>query len=150
VPTRKEYIFVLWGSRFEEAAAALFVTGLRQAGLLVKVVGLTPPPIRGANGLALYPDMMLGEALLLAAQAGGVIIPAGVEHIKPFQNDPRLKYFLYRASANQARLVVRGGNGADEAALELFPAIDNLVMYTAQEDLGAFTARLSGMLQGGF
>ena len=66
-----DYVLVLWAERFDEAAATIFVTVLREAGLRVKVVGLTPPPVSGAHGLALVPDLSLDQALPLAALACG-------------------------------------------------------------------------------
>ncbi len=143
---QNEYIFVLWGNKFEEITAAIFVAELRKRGFLVKVVGLNPVPIKGANGLALTPDLMLGEALLLAAKTRGVIVPALAQDIAPFKNDPRLKYFLYRTCANQARMIIKGVDETDEAAFELFPTTDRLAVYTAAEDLPGFVHRLTGVL----
>ncbi len=37
----QNYVFVLWGEQFDELAAVVFVTELRDIGLCVKIVGLT-------------------------------------------------------------------------------------------------------------
>ena len=63
-----DYIFVLWASEFEETTATIFVTELRQAGLPVKIVGLTRRISKGAHGLALVPDITLEQAIPLASQ----------------------------------------------------------------------------------
>ncbi len=63
MPRTQDYVFVLWGDRFEEVAATIFVAELRQAGLRVKVVSLTRRRVNGGHGLALLPDLTLEEAL---------------------------------------------------------------------------------------
>lgn len=142
------YIFVLWGDKFEEVTATIFVTELRKAGFLVKVVGLNPPQIRGAYGLALIPDLMLDEALVLAARANCVVIPGTVRDINRFKNDPRLREFLHRAHANKARLVIGGLNRINVADPELFPTTDNIVFYTVEGNLIGFIRKLAGWLLG--
>ncbi len=56
-------VFVLWATNFDEAAASVFVSELRDAGLRVQVVGLHGQQIAGARGLVLGADMWLDEAL---------------------------------------------------------------------------------------
>ncbi|MCP4407927.1 MAG: DJ-1/PfpI family protein [Gammaproteobacteria bacterium] len=116
----KKYIFVLWGYRFEEATAAIFVTHLRQAGLLVKVVGLDARHISGANGLTLLPDLTLGKALPLATQAICVIVPHPSSELKRLTVDPRLQEFMRQARANAARFIIKSSSGAAMANRHLF------------------------------
>jgi putative intracellular protease/amidase len=146
MPNRSGYIFVLWGDKFEEVTATIFVTELRKAGFLVKVVGLNPPQIRGVCGLALVPDLMLDKALLLAAKAKCVIVPCPVQNIKRLKNDPRLGEFLQRTRVNKAKLVIGPSNMTNVSDLEVFPTTDNIVVYADGEDLVGFVHKLTGWL----
>jgi len=103
------YIFVLWGSNFNEAAATIFVTELRQAGLRVKVVGLDGDSPVGVNGLALVPDMPLSKALPLAKRARCVIVPCDACQWQRIHDDPRLTDFLLQSQQCGARLISEGG-----------------------------------------
>lgn len=136
MPKGGRYIFVLWGDYFDEAAAAIFVTELRQAGLRVKVVGLTQRPSSGAHGLVLTPDLSLAQALPLAKQALGLIIPCPLKVAQQLWHDPRLADFIAQIRAQGVRLVSGPG---EEAAGELAEAIDEAVLvYPEHEDLVRF------------
>ncbi len=148
MPNLSNYVFVLWGDKFEEATATIFVTELRNAGFLVKLVGLTPPQIKGEHGLALAPDLMLDQALPLATNTICVVIPYPTRDIKWLKNDPRLSKFFYRAHSNKAKFVVGRLNGTDIADLELFPATDNVVVYTDKDNLIRFARELAALLSG--
>ncbi|NJN97524.1 MAG: DJ-1/PfpI family protein [Anaerolineales bacterium] len=100
-----DYIFVLLGHNFDERSITAVVTQLRQAGLLVKVVGLTPGQISGAHGLTLVPDLTLGKALTLASQVIGVIIPSASADSPALRNDPRLAELLERAISTELNLL---------------------------------------------
>jgi hypothetical protein len=101
-----DYVLVLWGERFEEAPAAIFITVLREAGLRVKVVGLTPRQICGAHGLALVPDVTLDQALTLAAHTICVVIPATPPDFRRLETDPRVVELLQQGHANRAKFVL--------------------------------------------
>jgi hypothetical protein len=143
-----DYVFVLWGNQFDEATATIFVTELREAGLRVKVVGLTPRQINGAHGLALVPDLTLDQALPLAPQAICVILPYASRGIKRLRNDPRIREFFHLAYAsNRAKFVVGQFNQAAIAKLGLFPvSADNVVVYPGSEDLVAFARQMAKSL----
>ena len=99
-------VFILWGHHCHEAAATIFVTALREAGLRVKVVGLSGQRIAGVYGLALTPDIMLDQALRLAQRAICVVSPCDAASLRRFGNDPRLGDFLQQAHANHAQFVM--------------------------------------------
>lgn len=144
------YIFVLWGEWFEEAAAAIFVTQLREAGLRVKVVGLTPHRISGSHGLVLVPDLTLDQALPLAAQAACLVIPHSAYGLKQLKNDPRLRDFFGQALANQARLVLAQFNETDLTELELPPTLtsEQILAYPINSiELVEFAYQLAGSLE---
>lgn len=144
------YIFVLWGEQFEEAAAAIFVTQLREAGLRVKVVGLTPHRISGSHGLVLVPDLTLDQALPLAAQAACLVIPHSAYGFKQLKNDPRLRDFFGQALANQARLVLAQFNETDLTELELPPTLtsEQILAYPINSiELVEFASQLAGSLE---
>ncbi|MCB0206497.1 MAG: DJ-1/PfpI family protein, partial [Anaerolineae bacterium] len=71
-------IFVLWANNFDEAAASVFITELRDAGLRVQVVGLHGQQIAGAHGLVLGPDVRMDEAQRYGDDARCLIIPAAL------------------------------------------------------------------------
>jgi hypothetical protein len=140
----QSYVFVLWGDRFREAEAAIFVTKLRDAGLRVKVVGLTPHELDGAHGLALVPDLSLDQALPLASRAIGVIIPATLSGLKRLQNDPRVRQFFQQADHHRAYFVLGSVNKADVMGLGWLPvSVDRVICYPSFEDLMMFTQGLA-------
>ena len=139
-----EYIFVLWGSGFDEATATIFITELRRAGLHVKLVGLTQRRSNGAYGLALVPDLTLEQVLPLAGRTRCMIVPYTSTGNKRLRNDPRLNEFFERAHANQARFV---SGPLDQADLAMFPAdIDKVTIQPGSEDLIKVARRVVGEL----
>jgi hypothetical protein len=143
----KDYIFVLWSDGFDEMVATAFVTELREAGLLVKVVGLTLRQISGAHGLALMPDLTLDQALLLASQATCVIIPSAIGRRKQLNNDPRLRQFFEQARANQAQFITGRWYKSRPAGLELPTPVEESVMnYPETEDIVKFAREWAKLL----
>jgi hypothetical protein len=146
MPKNRDYVFVLWNDQYEEAAATILVIELRAVGLRVKVVGLTPPPISGANGLVLTPDLSLDQALSLVSHTICVVIPCRSPSPKRLGNDPRLREFLERARANQARLIIGWSNKIDEVNEVLFSVPERVMVYPSNEDLVEFARELAGLL----
>jgi hypothetical protein len=110
---QRDYMFVLWADRFDESAAAVFVTEFRIAGLRTKLVSLVGHASAGSFGLALAPDLTLDQALPLAGRAACVVIPGGAAAIRRAGADPRLRDFVAQAHARGALFVVgRDGEGA--------------------------------------
>ena len=147
MPETKHYVFVLWGDGFDEAVATILVTELRELGLLVKIVGLTPRQISGARGLALVPDLTLDQALPLASQTIGLIVPAISRWHESFNNDPRLHQFFDQAHLNQAVFVI--GHWDDDIATSLrLPTLtdDHIIIYPDPEDLVKFARNLANLL----
>jgi len=140
-------VLVLWGDKFDEAPATIFVTALREAGLRVKVVGLTGRSITGAHGLALVPDLTLDQALALAGKAICVVIPYSSPGFKRFKNDPRILDLLHQARTNQAKFVVGSSNEVDITELGLWPAsTEQVIIYPTGEELAEFAYELAGSL----
>lgn len=139
-----DYVLVLWADQFEEAPATIFVTALREAGLRVKVVGLTPPPISGSHGLALVPDLTLDQALGLVTQVVCLVIPQGIRGLQRFSDDPRLQKLLDLVAKNRARFVVGPLKEGDILKFDWFllPALERLIVYPESEDLLKFTHKL--------
>ncbi|MBE7472262.1 MAG: hypothetical protein DPW09_10275 [Anaerolineae bacterium] len=141
------YTFVLWGHSFEEYIATTFVTHFREAGLLVKVVGVTPGQISGAHGLTLVPDLMLSKAMPRAAQAICVVIPAAGDNLVCLKNDPRLLEFFRLARSNGAKFVVGALNEADFKHLELLSLVsEDMLVYPASDELVEFVTEVAGLL----
>jgi hypothetical protein len=140
-----DYVCVLWGDRFEEAATAIFVTELRKTGLQVKLVGLNSRQLSGANGLKLLPDLTLGQALSRAAQAICVIIPCALTDFKLLKHDPRLGEFITQAQVNQARFIIKQSNEIEAADLDFLPR-ENVSTYPESEELLGFVRELAASL----
>ena len=134
-----QYIFVLWGHKFDEIAATIFTCQLRRDGLRVKLVGLDSQRTIGSHGLGLIPDLTLGRALHLANKASCIVIPCGTTSIKPLANDPRVCGFFAQAQANNARFITSKADQFDtrewntlsisEAAVLVYPENEELFGY---------------------
>ncbi|HRW06446.1 MAG TPA: hypothetical protein P5121_15185 [Caldilineaceae bacterium] len=154
--TAAHYIFVLWGRNFDEAAATIFVTELRQAGRRVKVVGLDGELPVGMNGLALAPDIPLSKALPYANRTICVIVPCQAGHWPRLQQDPRLVDLISDSQQAGAILVVEAKqherqhewsdalNGLIERVKSAVPAVK---LYPAHEELTCFARELAKSLQ---
>lgn len=143
----RDYIFLLWGDRFDEAVATILVTELRKAGLRVKVVGLTPRQIGGAHGLALVPDLTLDQALPLASQAICLIIPCRASWSKYLQNDPRIRQLIEQANPSQIKLVVGTWNEPIQTDLALPATVkENVMVYPETEDVVEFARETAKLL----
>jgi len=97
---------VLWGMHCDEAAAAIFVTTLRAAGLRVWLVGISGGRIAGGHGMRIQPDLTPSQALPLADQACCVVIPCVALLLLRFLNDPTVEALLHRATAAQATVII--------------------------------------------
>lgn len=142
-------VFILWADRFDEAAAAIFVSVLREAGVRVKVVGLSAQRAVGAHGLALVPDMTLEQALPLAGRAVCVVVPADGVSTQAVGQDPRLREFLGSTATHGARFIVGPGNGWLTNGQGLLPRSGVVIEeYSATEDVVAYARGVGGALAG--
>ena len=144
----REYIFVLWADNFEEVAATVFVSELREAGLRVKIVGLTGPRSRGSHGLVLVPDLTLDQALPLACQASCLVIPCLASNFKGLKNDPRLPKFFEQIQLVQACFVINEGFLAELLNLTSGPDTrpERLLVYPDNQEMVSFARSLIGLL----
>ena len=144
----KDYIFVLWSDGFDEMVATIFVTELREAGLLVQIVGLIPRQISGAHGLGLIPDLTLDQALPLASSAICVIIPSSSRWKPHFDNDPRIYQLLEQAHQNRAIFVTGIRKEMNDTLLDISSAIsENTIIYPDAENLVIFARKMVQLLQ---
>ncbi len=136
----QDYVFILWGERFEEAAATIFITELRRVGLRVKMVGLTQRRISGAHGLVLVPDLTLEEALPLANRTICLVIPCQSPGLKRLQSDPRLQDFFEQIDVNKAIIVT----GQAVLNLGLLPdLVEKVIFLPENEDLIVFAREVA-------
>ena len=144
----RKQIFVLWGPQFEPVAASIFVAELRRLGLRVKVVSLSVRKMPGQNGLAIYHDITLGEALNIIGKASGVIVPCRLMGAQRLRNDPRASRLFKEVSANKVPIVIGYMEKQILNTLRLFPpeSIDDLIMYPEIEDLFEFVDELAKAL----
>ncbi|MCB0164834.1 MAG: hypothetical protein KDI79_11445 [Anaerolineae bacterium] len=141
------YVFVLWSEGFDEKVATIFVTELRDAGLLVKMVGLTTRHTSGFHGLVLVPDLTLDHALPLASRTSCLIIPSILGWSSRLDNDPRVRKFIKLASSNQALLVVGQQNVILQMGLKAPVLIqENIKVYPDNEEIMTFARELAQLL----
>ncbi len=117
-PERAQYLFVLWGDRFDEDVATIFTTEARRTGLCVKLVGLTGAQAVGGNGILISTDLTLSQAMGLADKAICVVIPCSPAALQRLEDDPRLVEFLQQAHANQALFVVSRQEAVERSSLK--------------------------------
>ncbi len=145
--TRDGLVLVLWAPRFDELAATVFVTALREAGLKVKLVSLSRRFAGGSHGLGLVPDLSLEEALPLAGAVTCIVLPCGAGDVRRIAQDPRVRELLWLGQAYCATLVVRRGAEASLADLALISrGTGHLVSFSPGDDLLAFAAGLAAAL----
>ena len=109
---------------FDEYAAAAFTAALRRSGRRVKLTAVTAS-VRGAVGVGIVPDMLLGEALAASLSIRHLILP--LSYIN--NNDPRLTGFLSRAAGEGVEIVAPPGLvpelrelGIDGTTIREYPA----------------------------
>jgi hypothetical protein len=146
----KKYLFVLWGEGFDETITTVFVTELREVGLLVKVVGLSARHTSGARGLVLVPDLTMEQALPLAGQAIAVIVPtSALQSHASLNSDPRVPLFLAEAETNRATFVLGRGSEQEPVGVELPPSVSGKVLvYPKREEIIFFARYLADLLWG--
>ncbi|MEZ4769917.1 MAG: DJ-1/PfpI family protein [Caldilineales bacterium] len=145
MPEKRDRCFVLWADRFDEAAAALFVTEFRKAGLKTNLVQVTGQHTTGANGLALVPDMAIDDARALASRAACVVVPCDTAAVRQTSSDPRVAAFLSEALASGVELII------GERAIELAPWNGSLAQatvrsYSAEQSVQRFARRIAHRL----
>lgn len=141
------FVMILWAAKFDELPASLFVALLRDAGVRVKLVGLTSGRAAGSHGLGLVPDLTIEEALPLCASASCVVIPCGPVALRRLSWDPRVRELLRMARANHALVVVSAGSDAVLVDTGLVPVSSGRLMtYHSDGDLFDFAGDLASLL----
>ncbi|MEA3338007.1 MAG: DJ-1/PfpI family protein [Chloroflexota bacterium] len=139
-------IFVLWGTQFDEVPVTVFVSVLREAGLKVKIVGLHGQHITGTHGLAIEPDMRLGEALAAAPETECLVIPAGLRMLNQFRHDPRLAQLLKQVCTSDAKIVAGPGGDSGARDRRMLQAGD-VEFFPPEEGIFEFARHLASTLQ---
>jgi len=139
-------VLVLWGAQCDEAAAAIFVTSLRAAGLRVWLVGVSGGRTAGGHGLRLQPDLMPQQALSLASHTSCVVIPCTDPLLARFINDPTVAALLTHTQRVGARFVV---SPALAQWAQMYPEqahLQDTEAYPLGDGLFHFAATLATML----
>ena len=134
-PPPNGYVFVLCDDRFDEVTVTVFVAELREAGVRVKVVGVHGRRMTSAYGLHMDADMTLGQALPLAYNTIGVIIPGSQTHLRSFETDPRLLDFISQAQANGALFVIPKFGKAENGTPDIWETLpaDRVIICPGRE-----------------
>jgi hypothetical protein len=106
-------------------------------------MGLNSRQSAGQHGLALVPDLTLGQALRRANRTRCIILPAPVAAIRQFSYDPRLAELLGLAASNQALFVIdtlpTHESLLGNPLLQSFPTgLTNVLAYPPFEELVSF------------
>lgn len=142
-----DYVFVLWGDKFEEAEATIFATELRRAGLCVKLIGLAGRRATGVHGMVLLSDLTLGEAMPLASQAICIILPCSAAIAARIEDDPRILGFFEQANHNAAYFVLKQADSIEKlfVAKHAIP-VERITTYFSNDDLTEFARYIAGIL----
>jgi anti-sigma-K factor RskA len=103
---RQPLVLLLWGDQFDEAAAALFVSALRAAGVQVRVVGVDGRTASGRHGLQVSADLTLHRALALSNRVTHVVLPCAVTHFHRLREDPLVTRLLDESAAAGAQFLI--------------------------------------------
>ncbi len=137
---------VLWGAHCDEAAAAVFISSLRTAGLRVWVVGISGRRIAGAHGLRLQPDLTPLQALPLVAQTLCVLLPCADPWLTHLHNDPNVAALLTQAQQVQALFVISPALAYQAKQVPDPIHLQEAVIYPHGDGLFAFAATLAATL----
>lgn len=142
---KRDHCFVLWADRFDEAAAAIFVTEFRKVGLRTSLVRAAGQNDAGANGLTLVPDMSIDDSRAVADRAACVVIPCNTAAVQQLCMDPRVGEFLVVALTDNVKLVV--GQQALGATLwnESVAAVE-VTLYSDQQSMLRLARRIAHQL----
>jgi hypothetical protein len=147
ITKRSGHVLIIWGDGFDEAVAAVFTTELRRAGLPVKVVGLMGRQATGVHGLLLGADLTLSDALPIAHQAIGVILPCTAATMRRIDNDPRVYDLLQQACANDAMLMIQHTSVLSESRIKhLVTSEHSVSLYGDTDNLTAYARNLAAAL----
>lgn len=110
-------VLVLIADGFRELVVLPCVATLREAGVKTMLVGLKPT-VRGANGIAVTADVLLGA---MTAEEGDsmVVIPGGASCARALLTDPRVHLLLQDTMAHGGEVAVL--SGAERLVDEMVP-----------------------------
>ncbi len=138
------YIFVLWGAQFDEIAAAIFITQLRDIGLRVKVVSPARKKMLGEYGVGLFSDNTIERALRFLPKVVSIVIPCGLKGAETLQ-DERFSKLFEEAHSNQIKFLISDIPKDTLNALSIFPSSmqqDDFIIYPEHEQLIDFVHEL--------
>ncbi|MEM7128640.1 MAG: DJ-1/PfpI family protein [Chloroflexota bacterium] len=133
---KKPCILVLWAEQFDAVAVTSLIAEVRSAGIATYIVGLRCQRVAGEYGLAIYPDMLLDEALSIADRVSHIVIPCGAAGFQKLEIEPRVSRLLQQTVQNQARLILPHANVFDLEKVGV--PIDEprqIITYTDKQEL---------------
>lgn len=96
-------VFILLAPGFEEGSAIYCLDRLREAGILVSLVGLSAGLISGAHGVTVRPDRTLGQTSTLTPPYM-VLVPDGKKSVTALLADPRVHRLLTATIENNGNI----------------------------------------------
>lgn len=100
-------VLIIIADGFEEVDTIVWLSGIRQAGLCVKSVGLTSGLVSGVHGIWLMPDLLLADLdhLLKTTGISLVILPRGEQSLARLEADPRVHKLLHQVVEQGGQIV---------------------------------------------
>ena len=146
-PYAPNTVIVLWGDRYDEMAATVFTSALRQRGLRVYLVGVDGPTSVGATGVMINVDRSFGQVARLIGQAICIVLPCDATALLRAENDPRFGPWLREIVQRNCRIVVQDAAVVHATAMRLLPiTAGQVLVYGHQSDLPHFADELATLL----
>lgn len=141
------YAYVLWGKSFEETAAIVFASELRNVGLPVRIVGLTSQRALGIRGFALYPDLLLSDLLYQRSRIRCIVLPCSLATSQQIYNDPRIGELFRLAAQDRATFIVSHPEALRLATRYHRNISPKVVTYASTENLIHFARTVAVEIQ---
>ena len=154
--TPASYTLIFWGNSYDENATTIFTTGLRAAGLRVKIVGTSGIQAKGQSGITLQADLCANEIYSLAKETRCIVLPCDLLGYRQLEKDPQLNTFftelrnsLNRSSRDVTFVLHQSLKSISYALQESVESVEVLI-YPQEEALFAFTRTMVERIKGRF
>lgn len=147
LPTPSHSTAVLWGPRFDEVTATVFVSTLRRRGLRAYLIGIDGPSAIGEHGIIITADRTLSQTYAFFAHVQCIVVPCGTSQYQRAENDPRIVKWLADAVASRKYIVFRDVAVVHESSLSgIAESTERILFYAEHMDLTGFAEGLAARL----
>ncbi|MEZ4614681.1 MAG: hypothetical protein R2867_04085 [Caldilineaceae bacterium] len=139
---------IFWGNRFDESAAVILATTLRDAGLRVKIVGVGGPCATGQNGITLQADILISDVPKFLAETRCIVMPCYSCGYKQLENDPRIYELFVKISSKDVILVIPEELTTLRSWSRMPICSKSVETYSSSSSLLAFALKIAEKLSG--